>query len=109
MTKCNLQLTDWFTKKVTRKVIMPKDPNVAALIHSKNNPNASVVLEYHDPRYMRIALLPYNMELDQVLVDEEELDMDFFMSKWYGKISKAKMKELQEEIESEFTNNQIED
>jgi hypothetical protein len=108
MIKCNLTIKDWFTAKVTKKVIMPKDPEVAARIHSKNNPNASVIVEWANPRSMRLALLPYNMELDQELVDEQEMDVDYFTSKWYGKVSKAKMQKLQEEIESEFVTSEIE-
>lgn len=112
MITCKLTLTDWSTKKTVSKIIMPKDPIVAAKIHSKNNPNCSVVVEYHDPRLKRIVELPYNMTIDQVRVEDEEyptMTMDQFTKKWYGKISKAKIKEIEQEVESEYKTEEHED
>lgn len=105
---CKLILTDWFTKKVSKKVIMPKSPKVAAEIHSRNNPNCSVVVEYHDPRLKRIVLLPYNMEVDQLQVDEGEMNLNKFTNKWYGKVSKAKMKQIEKELSEEFVEDEEE-
>lgn len=102
MILCKLKLTDWTTKKVQKKAIMPKDPVVAAEIHSRKNPNCSVVVEYYDPRLKRITLLPYNMILDQNLVDEGEMSINRFTTKWYGKISKSKLKAIEQELASEF-------
>jgi hypothetical protein len=34
-------------------------------------------------------------------VDELEMEVEYFTKKWYGKISKAKMAQIQAEIESE--------
>lgn len=103
MIKCKLTLTDWFTKKVSKKVIMPKDPSVAAQIHSKNNPNCHVLVEWIDEDGPKQTVeLPYNIMLDQLLVDEGELSLNKFTSKWYGKISKKRLKEIEKELESEF-------
>jgi hypothetical protein len=103
MIKCNLTLTDWFTKKVSKKVIMPKDPRVAAEIHAKNNPNCNVLVEWTDedgPK--QTMVLPYNIMLDQLLVDEGELSINRFTTKWYGKVSKAKLKAIEKELAKEF-------
>jgi hypothetical protein len=102
MIKCTLTLTDWFTKKVSKKVIMPKDPSVAAKIHAKNNPNCSVLVEYHDPRLKRIVELPYNIGVDQLLVDEGDMSINRFTTKWYGKVSKSKLKAIEKELAKEF-------
>lgn len=104
MIKCKLTLTDWFTKKVSKKVIMPKDPMKASEIHAKNNPNCMVILEWKDSEDKDhfIQLRPYNMELDQLQVDEGELSLNKFTSKWYGKISKKRLKEIEKELAKEF-------
>ena len=103
MIKCNLTLTDWFTKKVSKKVIMPKDPRVAAEIHAKNNPNCNVLVEWTDEDGPKQAMaLPYNIMLDQLLVDEGELSINRFTTKWYGKVSKAKLKAIEKELAKEF-------
>jgi hypothetical protein len=109
MIKCTLTLTDWFTKKVSKKVIMPKDPAIAAKIHSKNNPNCSVIVEYHDPRLKRIVELPYNIAVDQVLVDEGEISISRFTTKWYGKVSKSKLKAIEKELAKEFVEEEEEE
>lgn len=103
MILCKLKLTDWTTKKVQKKVIMPKDPVIASEIHSRNNPNCSVELEYEkDGKTKVISLHPYNMILDQNLVDEGEMSINRFTTKWYGKISKSKLKAIEQELASEF-------
>jgi hypothetical protein len=102
MITCKLTLTDWKTKKATVKTITPKNPQVAAEIHSRNNPNCSVVVEYYELRLKRVTLLPYSMILDQNLVDEGEMSINRFTTKWYGKVSKSKMKLIEQEIASEF-------
>jgi len=109
MISCKLTITDWYTKKIQRKVIMPKDPAIAAKIHSKNNPNCSVIVEYHDPRLKRIVELPYNMTLDQNLVDEGEMSINRFTTKWYGKVSKAKLKAIEKELAKEFVEEEEEE
>jgi hypothetical protein len=40
--------------------------------------------------------------LDQLLVDEGELSLNKFTSKWYGKISKKRLKEIEKELAKEF-------
>lgn len=103
MIKCKLTLTDWFTKKETVKAIMPKDPYVAAQIHSKNNPNCSVLVEWADEDGPKEAMeLPYNIMLDQLLVDEGDMSISRFTTKWYGKISKKRIKEIEKELDNEF-------
>lgn len=105
MITCKLTLTDWFTKKKVSKIIMPKDPIVAAKIHSKNNPNCIIDIETMDSKPKTFTELPYNMQLDQVHVEDDEyptMTMDQFTKKWYGKISKAKIKEIEQEVESEY-------
>lgn len=103
MIKCKLTLTDWFTKKQTVKAIMPKDPYVAAQIHSKNNPNCSVLVEWTDEDGPKEAMeLPYNIMLDQLLVDEGDMSINRFTTKWYGKVSKAKLKAIEKELAKEF-------
>ena len=103
MIKCTLTLTDWFTKKVSKKAIMPKDPYMAAQIHSKNNPNCSVLVEWTDEDGPKEAMeLPYNIMLDQLLVDEGEMSINRFTTKWYGKVSKAKLKAIEKELAKEF-------
>ena len=100
---CKLTLTDWFTKRVSKKVIMPKSPKVAAEIHSKNNPNCMVTLEWEENGKSKlISLRPFNMEVDQLSVDEAEMSLNKFTSKWYGKISKAKLKQIEKELSEEF-------
>jgi hypothetical protein len=52
------------------------------------------------------------MQLDQVRVEDEEyptMTMDQFTKKWYGKISKAKIKEIEQEVESEYKTEEHED
>jgi hypothetical protein len=103
MIKCNLTLTDWFTKRVSKKVIMPKDPRVAAEIHSKNNPNCMVTMQWEiDGKPKVITLRPFNMEVDQLHVDEGEFSLNKFTTKWYGKVSKAKLKAIEKELAKEF-------
>lgn len=103
MIKCKLTLTDWFTKKEKVKAIMPKDPYVAAQIHSKNNPNCSVLVEWTDEDGPKEAMeLPYNIMLDQLLVDEGDMSINRFTNKWYGKISKKRIKEIEKELDNEF-------
>ena len=103
MIKCTLILTEWFTKKVSKKVIMPSRPNVAAEIHSKNNPNCVVTINWEvDGKQNSITLNPFNMEVDQLNVDEGEMSMNRFITKWYGKISKAKLKAIEKELSEEF-------
>jgi len=103
MIKCKLTLTDWFTKKQTVKAIMPKDPYVAAQIHSKNNPNCSVLVEWTDEDGPKEAMeLPYNIMLDQLLVDEGDMSINRFTTKWYGKVSKSKLKAIEKELAKEF-------
>ena len=103
MIKCKLTLTDWFTKKVSKKVIMPKDPYVAAQIHSKNNPNCHVLVEWTDEDGPKQTVeLPYNIMLDQLLVDEGDMSISRFTTKWYGKVSKAKLKAIEKELAKEF-------
>ena len=103
MIKCKLTLTDWFTKKVSKKVIMPKDPCIAAHIHSKNNPNCHVLVEWIDEDGPKQTVeLPYNIMLDQLLVDEGDMIINRFTTKWYGKVSKAKLKAKEKELAKEF-------
>ena len=103
MIKCTLTLTDWFTKKVSKKVIMPKDPRVAAKIHAKNNPNCHVLVEWTDEDGPKQTVeLPYNIMLDQLLVDEGDMSISRFTTKWYGKVSKAKLKAIEKELAKEF-------
>lgn len=103
MIKCKLTLTDWFTKKEKVKPIMPKDPRVAAEIHAKNNPNCSVLVEWTDEDGPKQAMeLPYNIMLDQLLVDEGDMSINRFTTKWYGKVSKAKLKAIEKELAKEF-------
>lgn len=104
MIKCTVTFTDWFTKKVSKKVIMPKDPSVAAEIHSKNNPNCMIVLEWKDKndKDCFIQLRPFNMEVDQLNVDDGEMSINRFTTKWYGKVSKAKLKAIEKELAKEF-------
>lgn len=110
MIKCKLTLTDWFTKKETIKAIMPKDPCVAAQIHSKNNPNCSVLVEWADEDGPKEAMeLPYNIMLDQLLVDEGDMSISRFTNKWYGKISKAKLKAIEKELSKEFVEEEEEE
>jgi hypothetical protein len=47
------------------------------------------------------------MVLDQNLVDEGEMSINRFMTKWYGKISKSKMKAIEEELASEFAEEEL--
>jgi hypothetical protein len=103
MIKCKLTLTDWFTKKEIVKAIMPKDPRVAAEIHSRNNPACSVLLEYEKNNKLNVVTLPpYNMVIDQLLVEECELSLNKFTNKWYGKISKKRLKEIEKELLKEI-------
>jgi hypothetical protein len=106
MKECKLTLVNWFTKEETEKTIIPKDPLVAANIHQKNNPECNVLLEWHDQgEYKFTTKRPYNMELDLMKVEDEEdptMTMDQFTKKWYGKISKSKLKEIEKELISEF-------
>jgi hypothetical protein len=104
MVTCNLTLRDWHSNKVQKKVIMPKDPIKASEIHSRNNPNCVVILEWKDTEDKDhfIQLRPYNMELDQLQVDEGEMSINRFTTKWYGKVSKAKMKQIEKELSEEF-------
>jgi len=110
MITCTLILTEWFTKKVSKKVIMPKDPFIAAKIHAKNNPNCSVLVEWTDEYGPKQAIeLPYNITLDQLLVDEGELSINRFTTKWYGKVSKAKLKAIEKELAKEFVEEEEEE
>lgn len=107
MIKCNLTLVDWFSKKETKKVIMPADPERAASIHSKLNPNASVLLEWANASgdLKSVKLRPYNMESDLLLVEDDEdmfMTMDQFTKKWYGKMSKSRIQEIKNEVSAEY-------
>jgi hypothetical protein len=103
MIICKLTLRDWYTKKVQKKTIMPKTPSVAAEIHSRNNPNCLVTLEWEiDGKQNAIQLKPYSMEVDQLQVDEGEMSINRFTTKWYGKISKSKLKQIERELAKEF-------
>lgn len=103
MISCKLTLTDWFTKRVSKKVITPKDPSVAAEIHSKNNPNCMVTVQWEvEGKQNVVTLRPFNMEVDQLHVDEGEMSINRFTTKWYGKISKAKLKAIEKELSEEF-------
>ena len=106
MINSKLTLVNWFTKEETERAITPKDPIIAAAIHQKNNPDCSVTLEWHEEgEYRFVTKRPHNMELDLMLVEDEEdptMTMDQFTKKWYGKISKSKLKEIELELESEF-------
>ena len=103
MILCKLILTDRTTKKVTKKSIMPKDPSVAAEIHSRNNPNCDIELTYEkDGKEKTIILPPYDMVIDQNRVDEGEMSINRFTTKWFGKISKSKLKQIEREIAKEF-------
>ena len=110
MIKCTLTLTDWFTKRVSKKVIMPKDPYVAAQIHSKINPNCHVLVEWTDEDGPKQTVeLPYNIMLDQLLVDEGDMSISRFTTKWYGKVSKAKLKAIEKELAKEFVEEEEEE
>lgn len=104
MINCRLILTDWFTKKQTVKAIMPKDPVVASRIHSKNNPDCLVKIEWDNKSHTE---QPYNMKLDQDLVSEGDMSVNRFTSKWYGKISKTKLLEIESEMAQEFVEESI--
>jgi hypothetical protein len=102
LTLCTLIIKDWFTAKNQIKKIMPKDPVKALNIHSKLNPNAIVTITWDKKgKLMSKAVVPDNMRRDQELVDELEMEVEYFTKKWYGKISKARMAQIQAEIESE--------
>jgi hypothetical protein len=108
LIQCELILTDWKSKTQTIKQITPSRPEVAAEIHSRNNPNCTVDLTYEIAGKQKvISLPPYNMVLDQNLVDEGEMSINRFMTKWYGKISKSKMKAIEEELASEFAEEEL--
>lgn len=104
LTQCTLTITDWKTKKVvSTRVITPKSPSVAAEIHSRNNPNCLVTVKFNkDGKDQSIVLEPYNMAIDQLMVDEGEMSINKFTTKWYGKVSKAKIKQIEKELEQEF-------
>lgn len=100
-----LTLVHWFTKEETEKTITPKDPRVAAEVHQRNNPDCSVTLEWHEMgEYKYASKRPYNMELDLLSVEDPEdpMTMDQFTKKWYGKLSKSKIKEIEKELETEY-------
>lgn len=100
---CTLNIKDWFTGKSQIKKIMPKDPEKAVNIHSKLNPNAIVSIAWSkDGKSVGKTVVPDNMRRDQELVDELEMEVEYFTKKWYGKVSKAKMSQIQAEIESEM-------
>jgi glycosidase len=102
LTLCTLTIKDWYTGKSQIKKIMPKDPEKALNIHSKLNPNAIVSISWNkDGKSAGKTTIPDNMRRDQELVDELEMEVEYFTKKWYGKISKAKMAQIQAEIESE--------
>jgi hypothetical protein len=82
---------------------MPKDPYVAAQIHSKNNPNCHILVEWTDEEGPKQTVeLPYNIMLDQLLVDEGDMSINRFTTKWYGKVSKSKLKAIEKELAKEF-------
>lgn len=112
MINCKLTLVNWFTKEESEKTITPKDPYVAIKIHQKNNPDCNVVLEWHqEGEYKFTTERPYNMEVDLIKVEDEEfptMTMDQFTKKWYGKLSKSKLKEIEQELELEFKNDEDE-
>ena len=78
---------------------MPKDPIVAALIHSKINPTCLVRIEWEGKSHIE---QPYNMKLDQSLVDEGDMSISRFTTKWYGKVSKSKLRQIEKEVAKEF-------
>ena len=102
LTLCTLTIKDWYTAKTQVKKIMPKDPEKALIIHSKLNPDSIVTITWEkNGKTMNKTVVPDNMRRDQELVDELEMEVEYFTKKWYGKISKAKMAQIQAEIESE--------
>jgi hypothetical protein len=111
MITCNLTLVDWKTRNEQKKVITPKTPSVAAEIHSRNNPDCVVILEWKDENDKDhfIQLRPYNMEVDQLLVDEGEMSINKFTTKWYGKVSKSKLKQIERELAKEFVEEESEE
>jgi hypothetical protein len=107
MVMCKLTLVDWFTKKEIKKAIMPADPLRAANVHSKLNPNSSVLLEWtsESGENKSVTLKPYNMESDLLLVEDEEdmlMTMDQFTKKWYGKMSKSRIQEIKNEVTAAY-------
>jgi len=102
LTLCTLTIKNWYTAKTQVKKIMPKDPEKALIIHSKLNPDSIVTITWEkNGKTMNKTVVPDNMRRDQELVDELEMEVEYFTKKWYGKISKAKMAQIQAEIESE--------
>lgn len=99
---CTLNIKDWFTGKSQIKKIIPKDPEKALNIHSKQNPNAIVTIAWNkNDKSVGKTVVPDNMRRDQELVDELEMTVEYFTKKWYGKVSKAKMAQIRAEIEAE--------
>ena len=102
LTLCTLTIKDWFTAKTQEKKIMPKDPEKALSIHSKLNPNSIVTITWNqNNKTLSKTVVPDNMRRDQELVDELEMEVEYFTKKWYGKVSKAKMAQIIAEIETE--------
>ena len=95
-----LTFTDWFTKRTSRQAISPKDPLTAIAIHSKKNPNAMILAQWEfpngKPKFSKCE--PYNMRLDQMRMEEEEMSFDEFQTKWYGKLKRSQKKAIMQEI-----------
>jgi hypothetical protein len=81
-----------------------KFPEILAdLTSSRNNPNCDIELTYEkDGNEKTIILPPYDMVIDQNRVDEGEMSINRFTTKWFGKISKSKLKQIEKEIAKEF-------
>jgi ferritin-like protein len=89
---------------------MPKDPRVAAKLHAKIHPNCHVLVEWIDQDILKTAIeLPYNITVDQLLVDEGDMSISRFTTKWYGKVSKAKLKAIEKELAKEFVEEEEEE
>jgi hypothetical protein len=105
LVNCKLTLVEWFTKNKLVKTITPKDPIKACEIHSKSNPMCIATIEWNDSttgKSKTYSVEPYNMAVDLMAVENMEMSIDKYTRKWYGKISKAKLKAIEKELAAEF-------
>jgi len=102
MVKCHVIIKDRKNKVLLEKEFDSKNPHIAAQKFSKMYPEGWVNLKQIEGRGdLYIALSPENMQKDQERVDNGDMTISAFVSKWYpGK--KATKRDVKSQITKEY-------
>lgn len=102
MVKCHIVIKDRKNKVLLEKVFDSKNPHVAAEKFSKMYPDGWINMKQVEGEgKFYVALTPENMKKDQIRLDNGEITINSFISKWYpGK--KATKKDVKSQITSDY-------